>query len=66
MAAAHPGSIKKREYGSTHPSSPERFIALEQAVAEINRKKAMNLPLRPEKKKPKNNPSQRIESESQP
>ena len=49
MAAVHPGGIK-RAYLSSHPSTPERFVALEKTVEEIRRKKAARLPLEPEYK----------------
>lgn len=35
---------------SSHPTTPERFVALESAVQEINDKIAANLPLKPEMK----------------
>jgi hypothetical protein len=47
MAAADPGSI---EFGSTHPTPPERFLRMERAVAEIQTKQAQGLPLVPEYK----------------
>ncbi len=34
--------------GKTHPSNPERFVAMEQTVMEINNKKAAGRPLVPE------------------
>lgn len=46
MAALHPGSIE-RAHATTHPATPERFIALEATVKEINRKKAADDPLEP-------------------
>jgi predicted Zn-dependent protease len=49
LASADPGSIKK-SFARTHPSSPERFIAMEKAVKEINDKKSKGLPLIPEEK----------------
>lgn len=45
--ASHPGSIETK-YASTHPSTPERFVALEKAVEEIQGKKAGGIALIPE------------------
>jgi len=45
MAAAGPQSIS---YGTTHPTTPERFLALEKAVAEIDGKVAEGRALIPE------------------
>jgi len=50
MAAEYPSSIKE-SFMSTHPSSPKRFVALENTVGEIARKKRQGLPLLPEEKK---------------
>ncbi|MCZ6846760.1 MAG: hypothetical protein O7F69_12770 [Alphaproteobacteria bacterium] len=47
MAVIHPASIQSN-HSSTHPSTPERFIALESAVEEIRTKLAAGLPLVPE------------------
>jgi predicted Zn-dependent protease len=47
MAVIHPGSIKTN-HSSTHPSAPERFVALEGAVGEIRAKLAAGKPLTPE------------------
>jgi hypothetical protein len=47
MAIIHPASIQTN-HSSTHPSTPERFIALESAVKEIRAKLAAGLPLVPE------------------
>ena len=49
MAAEHPGSIKAN-FGASHPSTPERFIAIEQTVKEIAEKRRTGAPLLPEKK----------------
>ena len=49
MAVEHPGSIKGN-WLATHPSSPERAVALEKTIAEINEKKAKGMPLLPEKR----------------
>jgi predicted Zn-dependent protease len=50
MAANNPKAINNGA-GGTHPSTVYRFAALEQAVAEIDDKKAGGLPLQPEIKK---------------
>jgi hypothetical protein len=50
--ASHPGSIETK-YASTHPSTPERFVALEKAVEEIQGKKAAGVALIPEEKQTK-------------
>ncbi len=50
MAVAHPGNIKA-SHAASHPSTPERFLALEKTVEEIKQKQADNLPLTPEYKK---------------
>ena len=47
MAVIHPGSIQTN-HSSTHPSAPERFVALESAVGEIRAKLAAGQPLAPE------------------
>lgn len=44
MAQESPGSIK---YASSHPTSAERFVRLEQTVAEIQRKQQVGEPLMP-------------------
>lgn len=46
MGVNHPGSIKSN-HASSHPASPERFVALEKTVEEINGKRARNEPLIP-------------------
>ena len=46
MAAEHPGSIQN-DHRSTHPSSPERFVRLEAAHAEIAAKRAAGQELVP-------------------
>jgi len=48
MAAEHPGSIKKN-FTASHPSTPERFIAMENAVTEIQSKRNRGIALVPEK-----------------
>jgi predicted Zn-dependent protease len=50
MAAAHPGSIRD-SFSSTHPSSPERMLALEKTVQEIHNKEEAGSPLLPDMKK---------------
>lgn len=47
MAAVNPGGIQDN-LNASHPASAYRFLALEKAVAEIKRKEAEKLPLRPE------------------
>ncbi|HEV8661970.1 MAG TPA: M48 family metallopeptidase [Candidatus Methylomirabilis sp.] len=50
MAAEHPGSIKKN-FLASHPSAPERFVAIESTVREIEEKRQRGEPLLPELKK---------------
>jgi predicted Zn-dependent protease len=45
MSAHDPGGIYG---GQTHPSNPERFVAMSQAIAEIGAKKSAGQPLVPE------------------
>ncbi len=47
MAVIHPASIQTN-HSSTHPSTPERFVALESAVGEIRDKLNASQPLVPE------------------
>lgn len=47
MAATDPRAITMK---STHPTTPERFVAIEQTVAEIQAKIAEGQPLKPETK----------------
>lgn len=47
MAIAHPNSIRDSAAAS-HPSTPERFVALEATVKEIEAKRAAGKPLIPE------------------
>lgn len=47
MATMSPQSIQLR---GSHPTTPERFVALEQAIREIERKKQQGLSLSPEMK----------------
>jgi predicted Zn-dependent protease len=49
MAAAHPGSIKAN-HAASHPSTAYRMVALENAVKEIDAKRAASEPLRPNMK----------------
>ncbi|MEW5862150.1 MAG: M48 family metallopeptidase [Pseudomonadota bacterium] len=48
MAAAAPGAIGRQGFAATHPSTPERFVALEKTVAEIRAKQAAGRDLAPE------------------
>lgn len=50
MAAEHPGSIKKN-FLASHPSAPERFVAIENTVREIQEKRERGESLLPEMKK---------------
>lgn len=50
MAAANPGSIKTN-HSASHPATPQRFLALEQTVYEVERKRKLGQPLKPEMKK---------------
>lgn len=52
MASEHPGSIKKN-FLATHPSAPERFVAIENTVREIEEKRQRGEPLLPEQKQKK-------------
>ncbi len=49
MAIEHPGSIEKN-FLATHPSTPERFVAIENIVAEIEQKRLLGEVLLPEEK----------------
>ena len=51
MAAANPGGIQQRGFGASHPSTPERFLALEKVVEEIKAKKAAGKDLTPQLQK---------------
>jgi len=46
MAVEDPGSIDGR-FMASHPSTPERFLAIEQAAREIELKRQLGLPLLP-------------------
>jgi predicted Zn-dependent protease len=50
MAANNPASIRGG-YLATHPATPERFVALEQTIAEIRDKQARGEPLVPNRKR---------------
>ncbi len=53
FAAEIPKGVR-RSFLSTHPSTPERFLAMEQTIEEIQLKRQAGLPILPEmKKKPK-------------
>ena len=64
MAAEHPGNIA-RNHSATHPATPERFVAIEKTVEEIQGKIEANLPLEPEYKdkkvKPPGQPAEKID-----
>ncbi|OGU00763.1 MAG: hypothetical protein A2W29_13465 [Gemmatimonadetes bacterium RBG_16_66_8] len=49
MSQDHPGSSRSNFF-STHPTSPERFVALERIVQEIRDKQERKLPLEPDRK----------------
>ncbi len=49
MAVEHPGSIRGN-FLATHPSMPERFVAIENTIREIEEKQRKGEPLIPEKK----------------
>ncbi len=49
MGIEHPGSITGN-YASSHPSTAERYLAIENAVVEINTKKKDGFDLKPEMK----------------
>ncbi|MGB8274670.1 MAG: M48 family metallopeptidase [Alphaproteobacteria bacterium] len=51
MAIAHPSGVNAG-FGATHPSTPERFLALEKTVAEIDSKRAAGQPVVPEAEVP--------------
>lgn len=57
MAASNPGAIHIA--GSTHPSTAVRFLALEESVKEIQRKKAAGIRLAPEEKPSQQNVAQK-------
>ena len=48
LAVAHPQGIHLA--GATHPSTAKRFLAIEKAAEEVDRKRAGNAPLVPEER----------------
>jgi len=50
MAVAHPGSITTN-HAASHPATPERFVALEKTVGEIQEKQINQVSLNPKMKK---------------
>lgn len=50
LAVRKPETIQQH-YASTHPGTPERFVALEATIEEIKRKLEAGAPLQPESKK---------------
>lgn len=50
LAAEHPRSTE-RGFGASHPSTPERFVAMEQTIREIEGKQRLGQPLIPESPK---------------
>lgn len=61
MAQESPGSIK---YASSHPTTAERFVRLEQAAEEIKRKQAVDEALLPAKAHAGSRPSRRARAPS--
>ncbi len=49
MAAEHPKSLEKG-FLASHPSTPERFVAMEKTIQEIKEKQKLGKPLIPEPK----------------
>jgi hypothetical protein len=49
LAAESPSQIEKR-YLASHPSSPERFVAIDNIVKEVQEKERLGQPLLPDKK----------------
>ena len=49
LAAENPQAIKKG-FGASHPSTPERFVAMEKTIQEIIEKQRLDQPLIPERK----------------
>lgn len=47
MAVEHPAAIEDRGFLATHPSTPKRFLALEQTINEIQDKQSRGVPLFP-------------------
>lgn len=48
LAAEHPGSINSRGMLASHPTTPERFVAMEATIQEIEAKRAAGQPLLPD------------------
>lgn len=48
LAAEHPGSINPRGMLASHPTTPERFVAMEATIREIETKRAAGQPLLPD------------------
>ena len=46
MGVKHPGSIAQN-HAASHPSSPERFVSIEDSIKEIEQKKVKNETLMP-------------------
>ncbi len=46
MGVKHPASINQN-HAASHPSTPERFVAIEDTIKEINQKKIAGLQLMP-------------------
>lgn len=49
IATEHPQSMEK-SYAASHPSTPERFVAMERTIQEIKEKQRLGKPLIPEPK----------------
>lgn len=49
LGAEHPGSIAV-QYGASHPSTPERFVAMEKTVEEIRGKQSLGVAVVPDKR----------------
>jgi len=49
LAAEHPKSME-RGFAASHPSTPERFVAMEKTIGEIKEKQKLGKPLIPESK----------------
>lgn len=58
------GNIKDT-YGASHPGSAERFLAIENAVQEVNEKKTLGQPLTPNLKKPKSDKPETTDNKKQ-
>jgi hypothetical protein len=51
LAAENPGSINQRGMLASHPTTPERFVAMEATIREIEAKRAAGQPLLPDMEK---------------